>query len=286
MFPFHYDPKPFSGRDDVNVCFKAVFAQYLYIHEIQKYYAQGVDFIHNPYFPEFCKDSQEYLHEREDRGHLLKRLTQCFREGHFDFIDSKVFKEVLADPNTGLTKQALCGERKQNVHDCELVWSLGVLSFLDKHGYKKEARAVRIIRNWHQSVDGRGLSEEERGICVQQMLYWLLSDLLPGFHKDSIDFRKVDVARNLSSDRVRGLTRKVNVGMLANLTSLQMRIQEYSTRQLPPEHPRAGASDDVESFISVLHEMLGDSFDIKQLYQSLPKIMNEFLQRINSDCTF
>ncbi len=162
FFPFHYDPKIFTGNFDSNSCFKAVFAQYLYIHVINSYFVDDVDFINNGYFPELCDNSKEYFHEREDHGHLLKRLTQCFRWGNFQFIDSKVFKEALADPSTGLTKQALTGERKQNVHDCELIWSLGVLQFLEGKGCQKEAHLIKLIRDLHRAVGGRGLSEAER----------------------------------------------------------------------------------------------------------------------------
>ena len=37
----------------------------------------------------------------------------------------------------------------------------------------------------------------------------------------------------------------------------------------------------MESFISVLHEMLGDVFDMKSFFDSYPKILNEFFKRIN-----
>ena len=47
------------------------------------------------------------------------------------------------------------------------------------------------------------------------------------------------------------------------------------------EHPSSGTSGDVESFISVLHEMLGDVLDMKSFFDSYPKIFNEFFKRIN-----
>ena len=59
------------------------------------------------------------------------------------------------------------------------------------------------------------------------------------------------------------MTRKVVVGMVANLESRELRRIEYISRQLPPEHPRASATDDVEGMFSLLHEMLGDIFDLK-----------------------
>ena len=36
----------------------------------------------------------------------------------------------------------------------------------------------------------------------------------------------------------------------------------------------------MECFISVLHEMLGDIFDLKEFYDSYPKIMTEFAREL------
>lgn len=60
-----------------------------------------------------------------------------------------------------------------------------------------------------------------------------------------------------------GLTREVVVGLVANLESRELRRLEYAARHLPAEHPRASATDDVESMFALLHEILGDIFDLK-----------------------
>ena len=63
---------------------------------------------------------------------------------------------------------------------------------------------------------------------------------------------------------------------------------EYVKRGLSPEHPRAGSTDDVEGFISLLHEQLEDVFDHKAflLLQCQPKILNEFMKKIDPDLPF
>ena len=43
-----------------------------------------------------------------------------------------------------------------------------------------------------------------------------------------------------------GLTQETVVGLVANLESRELRRAEYQERGLPPEHPRASATDDVE----------------------------------------
>lgn len=61
---------------------------------------------------------------------------------------------------------------------------------------------------------------------------------------------------------------------------------EYAQRVLPPEHPRASSTDDVEGFFALLHELLGPVFDLKQFFDELPKILNEFRKRIDPDLPF
>lgn len=83
-----------------------------------------------------------------------------------------------------------------------------------------------------------------------------------------------------------GLTREVVVGLVANLESRHLRQMEYVSRGLQPEHPRSSSTDDVESFIALLHEMLGSIFDAKQFYSEMPKILNEFKKRIDTELPY
>ena len=57
-------------------------------------------------------------------------------------------------------------------------------------------------------------------------------------------------------------------------------------RNIPPEHPRASGTDDVESLFALLHEMLGSIFDIKQFCDAQAKILHEFNKRISPDLKF
>ena len=82
-----------------------------------------------------------------------------------------------------------------------------------------------------------------------------------------------------------GLTREVVIGLVANLESRSLRRVENVQRGIQSEHPRS-SSTDVEGFISLLHEMLGPIFDIKQFNSQQPKILNEFRKRIDGDLEF
>ena len=83
-----------------------------------------------------------------------------------------------------------------------------------------------------------------------------------------------------------GLTRETVVGLIANLESREIRRLEYRSRELPPEHPRASATDDVEGMIGLMHDMLGNIFDVKQFLEAQPKILNEFSKRVDPALQF
>ena len=83
-----------------------------------------------------------------------------------------------------------------------------------------------------------------------------------------------------------GLTREIIVGLLANIETREQRREDYKQRDLPPEHPRASSTDDVEGIIALLHEMIGLIFDLKEFYDGFPKIMNEFSKRNDPDLPF
>ena len=74
--------------------------------------------------------------------------------------------------------------------------------------------------------------------------------------------------------------------MVANRESRQLRREEYLMRQLSPENPRASATDDVEGMFYLLHEILGNIFDLKQFHDAQAKILNEFSKRIDPDLKF
>ena len=61
------------------------------------------------------------------------------------------FVDALNDPDTGLTRQSLTGERKQSIPDCERVFSLGILNFMANKGHQSERDFVDMIRNWHKA---------------------------------------------------------------------------------------------------------------------------------------
>ena len=78
----------------------------------------------------------------------------------------------------------------------------------------------------------------------------------------------------------------MKVKRVANLESRRVRHLEYEQKQLPPEHPRASSTDDVEGFVALLHEVFGPVFDLKQFFDESTKILNEFKKRIDPNLPY
>ena len=75
-----------------------------------------------------------------------------------------------------LTQPALVGKRKQSVRDAEKLLSHAVAGFFEKKKYSAEAEYVKVIADWHEATDGRGLSQEERSAANTRMQEYILKD--------------------------------------------------------------------------------------------------------------
>ena len=259
-------------------------ATYLFREKIKRLnHEYQVDFNNHLYQPETCDTSNEFMHEREDHCHVLKRITERLRSGTIPNVDLCCFRDALSDQSTGLTYEALTGKQKQSVPHCEQIFSKGVLDFLERKGHTSEAHFVEVVRNWHKAADGRGISEELRSKYNTEMVNFILDDWMPWWKEDR-NFATLDVLRPIKG--IQGFTREIVVALIANCESMELRRREYATRGIPPEHPRASSTDDVEGFFSLLHGHLGDVFDHQTFLQQQPKLLSEFTKIIDPDLSF
>ena len=65
--------------------------------------------------------------------------------------------------------------------------------------------------------------------------------------------------------RIQGFTREVLVALIADVESRNWRDAFNAQNGIPPEQPRSSTSEDIECFFSVLHDMVGKSFTLKQV---------------------
>ena len=69
---------------------------------------------------------------------------------------------------------------------------------------------------------------------------------------------------------VRGFTRETLSAVIVDIESRKWRLHYNNQRHIPPEHPRASTSDDVECFFSVLRDMVGRDFTHKEVHNTCP----------------
>ena len=70
-----------------------------------------------------------------------------------------------------------------------------------------------------------------------------------------------------------------------------LHLQEFRRRYgvekgLPPEHPRAGSTDDVEGIFAFLHGLLGPIFYEKAFHDVFPKVISEYTKKCDPDLPF
>ena len=100
--------------------------------------------------------------------------------------------EALKDSDTSLTYSALVGLRKQSVQDAERMFSLPLAMFMERNGFKEEAKYIQTINGWRRAVDQRGLTSLQRCRLNYKFLNYILDELMP-WHSTKYDFSTLEV---------------------------------------------------------------------------------------------
>ena len=157
-----------------------------------------------------------------------------------------------------------------------------------------EYRFAKLVGEWRESNDMRGLSDIDRiekslnlqsailswylpgkprsyfrSTCSKKARYlhthWLpvLHPILDGcFYKRGVtSLRFMDVNR---SDCAMGLTRQTTIGLLSTIEAIQLRREARAMEQLTPLSDRQLCSDDIECYFSLCHSSLGSHFTLKR----------------------
>ncbi|XP_064406629.1 uncharacterized protein LOC135351537 [Halichondria panicea] len=279
--PTGYPIHPWRADEDEELPDKlrSILAQYEFAKTIKSWDAKGVPFSTYLYVPEVHPILKTVFHEREDEGHVYKRMGESTRKGGPDKMKTERYTEALYDPSTNLTYPALTGQRKQSIRDVEALFSKGVEDFMKRKGYKVEEEYIRAIRRWRLACDQRGLTQLQRCHYNYELLCLLLSDLMP-WYKDIYDFSTLEVTRPTKG--VLGLTRETVIALTTNIESREWRRRENRD----PEHPRASTTDDVECIFSIMRDMVGNHFTLQCVKYNWRKVCNEFMKRLDPSLPF
>ena len=82
------------------------------------------------------------------------------------------------------------------------------------------------------------------------------------------------------------MTREIIVEIITNIESKELRRSYGEEKGLPPEHPRAGSTDNVEGMFALFHELLGPIFDEKAFHDALLKVMLEYTKKCDPELPF
>ena len=185
-----------------------------------------------------------------------------------------------------------------------------MVAYMEKKGYAFEAEYIRVIVNWRRACDERGLSQLQRCHYNHQLLQYLIDDLM-AWHLQQYDLSLLEVNRYYNCiaiveevcavifllkyvllavvrdlHGVRGLTRETLIALTTNIESREWRRREIVNAETPHEHPRASTTDDVECFFSVLQDMVGKHFTVREAQYGWRKACIEFGKRLDPELPF
>ena len=86
--------------------------------------------------------------------------------------------------------------------------------------------------------------------------------------------------------KVRGFIRETLIALTTTIESRQWVRRANHVLNLPPEHPRASTTDDVECYFSILRNVIGAHFTLKEVRFAWRKVCLEFAKRLDKDLLF
>ena len=83
-----------------------------------------------------------------------------------------------------------------------------------------------------------------------------------------------------------GFTREVLVAVVSDIETREWRREYLKRNGFPPEHPRACSTDDIECFFSIIRDLVGKDFTLKQVLYEWRKVCIEYQKRLDPDLPY
>jgi hypothetical protein len=171
---------------------RSLLAQYEYRRRIIEWDGMGVPFRSHFYVPEINKITNEPFHDREDEGHMLKRMAEQVRKGGPKQLKLERYMEAVKDSSSSLTYTALSGKRKQSVECAERMFSRPLTDFMRRNNYTFEEKFISTVCGWREAHDKRGLTPLQRCRNNYVLLSLILDELMP-WHNIQFDLSLLEV---------------------------------------------------------------------------------------------
>lgn len=85
---------------------------------------------------------------------------------------------------------------------------------------------------------------------------------------------------------VLGFTKQTVIALTTNIESVEWKRREYSTLNQPMENPRSSTTDDVECMFSIMRDLTGKHFTLREAKYTWRKVCLEFAKRLDPDIGF
>lgn len=82
------------------------------------------------------------------------------------------------------------------------------------------------------------------------------------------------------------MTQETFVALTTTIESQEWVMRQNQSMNKPPEHPQASTMDDVECFFSLLRNMIGKYFTVKDVRFTWRKICKEFAKRFDNNSPY
>lgn len=86
--------------------------------------------------------------------------------------------------------------------------------------------------------------------------------------------------------KVLGFTRETVIALTTNIESIEWKRREYSALTRPLENPRSSTTDDVECMFSIMRDLTGNHFTLREAKYTWRKVCVEFGKRLDPDLGF
>ena len=165
-------------------------------------------------YPEFSKDHQQLEPRTFDFTHILTNMRCQILTCGFDFCPKDHFKELCKDRPDILSIASVFDKiDMQNAFTAMRMFHYNVERWMKNKGYLETAKFIRLVRNWHDACNWRGLTADIR-VCYLNELHVFFTH---GINFNCILFQFPD-------RYIRGMMWQTFKALLQNIS---MRIQLY-----------------------------------------------------------
>ena len=190
-------------------------------------------------YPEYKENRQQHEYRCIDPGHTLANMRSQISRHGYDFCSKAAFVRVC-ERNHKVLPRSILEDRldRQSIRIAKHFFSSDVEQELQKNGDDAEAKFVRLVRNWFEACDERGIDIYTRVKHLQDF-FDFLSNL--------IDWKEMPPPFSY----IQGMPVPTYESIMQGITT---RLQIFSLSNMPINQ-RAISTVGIESFFSELTSM-------------------------------